>query len=246
MHAWPPFSNGADDRALDGVAEVGVGEHDVGVLAAELERDRLDRLRRRRHDTAADLGRAGERDLVDERVGDERGARRPVAGDDVEHAGGQPGLERQGGEPQRAQRRLLGRLEDDGVAGRERGPELPRRHEQRVVPRHDLTADADGLAGRVGEERAVGRVDRAVQLRRPARVVPQDRRGPADVPAGLEDRLAVVARLERAELLGVLVDQVREAVQAPRPGRSARGRSSARRRTRSARRARPRRPCRGR
>ena len=39
------------------------------------------------------------------------------------------------GELQRAERRELRRLEHDGVAGGERGPDLPDRHHERVVPR---------------------------------------------------------------------------------------------------------------
>ena len=44
------------------------------------------------------------------------------------------------------ERRRLGRLEDDRVAGRQRGADLPDRHQQRVVPGRDLGDDADGLA----------------------------------------------------------------------------------------------------
>ena len=45
---------------------------------------------RRLHDQLADLGRAGEGDLVDVRVGGQGGARLAEAGDDVDHAVGQP------------------------------------------------------------------------------------------------------------------------------------------------------------
>ena len=44
-----------------------------------------------------------------------------------------------------------------GVAARERRPELPRRHQEREVPRDDLPAHADRLAQRVVEEGRVGR-----------------------------------------------------------------------------------------
>ena len=49
------------------------------------------------------------------------------AGDDVDDALGQPGLERELGEAQRGQRRQLGGLEHDRVARRQRRRELPRR-----------------------------------------------------------------------------------------------------------------------
>ena len=54
------------------------------------------------------------------------------------HARRDPGLEHQLAEPQRGQRRLLGRLEHDRAAGGERRGELPGRHQQREVPRDDL------------------------------------------------------------------------------------------------------------
>ena len=52
-------------------------------------------------DLAPDDGRAGERDLVDARVVDQRRAGLAVAGEDVERALGEARLERQLAEPQR-------------------------------------------------------------------------------------------------------------------------------------------------
>ena len=60
---------------VEGDVEVGVGEDQVGVLAAELERDLLHRGRGARHDPPAGLEAAGEGDQVDPRVG-RRAARR--------------------------------------------------------------------------------------------------------------------------------------------------------------------------
>ena len=81
---------------------VGVVEDDVGGLAAELEGGLLGRAGDRPGDDLADLGRAGEGDLVDVRVLDERLARAAVAGDDVDDAGGQLGLLADLGEEQGA------------------------------------------------------------------------------------------------------------------------------------------------
>ena len=123
------------DRARDRRVEVGVGEDEVGALAAQLQRQALDRLRAEPHDLAARLRRAGERDLVDPRMLDEVGAGgRAVGGDDVDRAGREADLGGELGQPQRCQRRLRVRLQHDRAAGRERGRELPRRHQQRVVP----------------------------------------------------------------------------------------------------------------
>ena len=133
-------------------------------------------------DLAADHGRAGERDLRDAGVVHQGGAGLAVAGEHVQRALRQPGLERELAEAQRGQRRLLGRLQDDRAAGRERRRDLPGRHQQREVPRDDLAADADGLAQRVAEDVAGGDRDRlALDLRRPARVVAQVVDGRGDV-----------------------------------------------------------------
>ena len=63
------------DDALDRAVEIGVLEDDERRLAAELERQLLAGSRGRLADGAADLGRAGEGDLVDAVVRDERRAR---------------------------------------------------------------------------------------------------------------------------------------------------------------------------
>ena len=102
MHAWPAVLERAGQRALDRGVEVGVGEDDVRVLAAELERHALDRGRRRAHDVLADLGRAGERELVHARVRGQRRAGRPVARHDLHDAGRDARLDEQLGQPQRA------------------------------------------------------------------------------------------------------------------------------------------------
>ncbi len=133
----------AVDDALDGLVERGVVEDDVGRLAAEFEREPLRRAGQRPLDDLADVGRAGERDLVDVVVLDERLPDRRAAGQDVDHARRQVGLGDDLGQHQRGQRRGLGRLEDDGVAAGQRGRDLPRRHQQREVPRDDLAGHAD-------------------------------------------------------------------------------------------------------
>src|SRR6185436_18976230 len=57
-----------------------------------------------------------------------------------------PGGSPASGKLEDGQRCLLGRLEDGRAPGADRGRELPRRHQQRVVPGHDLTCDANRLA----------------------------------------------------------------------------------------------------
>ena len=136
-----------------------------------------------------------------------------VAGEHVERSLGEARLERQLAEPQRGQRRLLGRLQDDRAAGGERRGDLPDRHQQRVVPGDDLGADADRLAQRVAEHVAGGDRDRlALDLGRPAGVVAQvvDRGGDVALRGG--QRLAVVERLELGELVAVCLDQLGQRV----------------------------------
>ena len=212
--------------ALHGSLNVGVGQDDVGRLAPELQRDALERAPGLGADLAPHLGRAGEGDLLDAGVVDERRTGLPVAGDHVEHARRQPNLERQFAEAQRAQRRLLGGLEHDRAARRQRRRDLPGGHQQGKVPRHDLPAHADRFTARVAVH--VGRGDgehAALDLRRPAGEVADVRGRPAHVDEAREARrLAIVERLDLGELLVVRFDRVGERHHQPlTPGRGHRG-----------------------
>src|ERR1035438_6179774 len=100
----------------------------------------------------------------------------------------------------------LSRSEHAGVPGRERGSELPRRHEQREVPWDDLARNA---------ERTRPRAEPGVlELVRPAGVVEKVRGGQRDVHvAGLPDGLAVVQAFQHSELAGPLLDGPGDPVQ---------------------------------
>ena len=125
---------------------VGVVEDDHRRLAAELEVDALERVGGGARDRLAGLDVAGERDEADVRVLDEPlPDRDAVAGDDLQHARRQH-LLRELDEAEEGERRLLGRLQDLDVARRERGPHLPDRHHQRVVPGADARDDPERLA----------------------------------------------------------------------------------------------------
>ena len=96
QQSWPALSKTAYGAERGGLLQVGVGEDDVGRLAAELERDALDRRGGARHDPLPDLGRAGEADLGDVRMLDEPLADdRSLADDDVQDAFRDAGLERE-------------------------------------------------------------------------------------------------------------------------------------------------------
>ena len=204
-------------RRRRGGLEIGVGEDHVRRLAAELERDALDRRGGGGGDRAPHLGRAREGDLRDVRVLDEPlPARAPRPDDDVDDPLGKSRVERQLGEAQRRQRRQLGGLEHDRVARRERRPELPSGDHEREVPRHDQADDAERLANREGL--AAGDGDRvAEQALGRAGVVAEGVNDHRHLPARVADRLARVARLEQRELIEVGLDGVRKRAQLRRP-----------------------------
>ena len=178
-------------------------------LAAELEVHALERVRRAAGDALAGADAAGQRDQRDLGMADDRLAHAgTVAGDDVEHARRQD-VGDQLGEPQRRDRRQLGRLEHHDVARRQRRADLPDRHHQRVVPRRDLADDAQRLAP---DQRRVALAvlagQRAVQRARRAGEEAQLVGAHRHLLGGQRVRLADVDRLERGELLDVVVDDV--------------------------------------
>ena len=105
-------------RAFDGRIHVGVGEDDVGALAAEFQRDAFEvGFGGCLHDQVADLGRPGERHLIDVHVArDGRAGRRTVARQQVDHAGREARFENQFAHAQRRQRRLFGGLHHHGIS----------------------------------------------------------------------------------------------------------------------------------
>ena len=196
----------AVDDALDGLVQRRVVEDDVRGLAAQLQRQAAAGAGQRAGDRAADLGGAGERDLVQAGVGDQRRAGLAGAREDVDDARRQVGLLEDLGQQQRRQRGGLGGLEHRRVAGRQRRGQLPRGHEQREVPGDDLAGDA--------QRPGVGPVARVAELVGPAGVVEEPGGGQRDVDvARLADRLAVVERLQHRELAAALLDLAGDAVE---------------------------------
>ena len=186
------------DDALDGLVERRVVVDDVGGLAAQLQGEPPAGAGEAALDLLADVGGAGERDLVDGRRAPTTAApTSPAPGSTLSTPGGQPGLGGDLGEHQRGERGGLGGLEHDRVAAGERRRDLPRGHEQREVPRDHRADHAERLRCRAEA--------RVLQLVGPARVVEQVRRRGRDVDvAGLADRLAVVERLQHGQLAGAL------------------------------------------
>ena len=129
-------------------------------------------------------GGAGERDPVDVPVSGERSARAGArAMDDVEHAGWEPGLIGEVAEQRARERRPLGRLQHDRVAGRERRPDPPGREHERRVPRsrdrgHAGRVVADPVALATVERAGAGREAVAREVGEEADVVGRAREDP--------------------------------------------------------------------
>ena len=218
------LAGGREDARHDAVGrglEVGVGEHDVRRLAAQLQATRA------RGATAAPriTARAGRRSppvkatLSTPGMRDQRRARvLAEAGDDVEHAGREAGLLDQLGELERRGRRLLGRLDDHAAAGGQRRRELPAHQQHRRVPRRDRGDHADRLAQRVDRRsRPVGGDRLAADLvGRPREVVVVVGQ-PAQLALHLADQLAVVGALDDRDPRGVRGDQLGQPAHQPRP-----------------------------
>ena len=202
-------------RGGGGGLEVGVGEDDVGALAAEFEGDALEERRALGQDLLAHGRRPGEDDLRDAGVLDQGVARDgPVAGQHLEQTLGKSRLQGEFGQPQRGQRGRLGGLEEDGVARRERGGGAPGGDRHREVPGGDDADDAERFEDR--DVQAAGDRDLAAgqPLHSPGRVVEQVA-DVAGLPAGVADGVPGLADLQPGQFLEVFVDGGGEAAQQP-------------------------------
>ena len=191
----------ADRDRTRGAFEVRVVEHDAGVAAAELEGHLLQVLRCLRHHPLA--GRRGprERDLANERVLDDRLAGR-LPDHDVDDAFRQPALDQGLDARERRKWRRARGLQDDGVAGRDRGSDLVRRQGQRKVPRHDRAAHADRLAHHEAVRGQVRKPDvLTVNLVREVGEPPDVLAEAPGLEPRLEKRLALLLGEDRRDLL---------------------------------------------
>jgi ParB family chromosome partitioning protein len=154
------------------------------------------------------------------------GERRPgagsVAGDDIENALRESGLQRERGQTQCGERRLFRRFQHDAAAGGEGRADLPDRHQQWKIPRNDRPDHADRLAPRVGEEFIPAKaghrdVDRgAFDLGRPTGAVAEEVHRRRNVDA-LRDHhwLAVVERFDLGKFDRVRFQQIGELEEPP-------------------------------
>ncbi len=201
------------------VEEIVIFGHDVSKenvrrFATEFQRHRNDVFRRVLHDEPARRRLAGEGDLGDALVLRQRlSSFDTETVDDVEHAGRQD-VGDDVGEHHDACRGLLGRFHHNAIAGGESRGKLPRRHQQREVPRDDLSDDAERLMEMIGDrgvvefrEAALLREDTAGEI---AEMIDDERH----VGSGrLADRLAVVDRFGEREQVELAFEPVGDLVQ---------------------------------
>src|SRR5690606_35825536 len=193
---------GSED-AVHRAVQVGVVEHDERRVAAELQRELLDGGRALLHERAAHFGGAGEAELAhDLAFAQRRADLARTAGDNVEYAGGHPGFLGQHGQRQRGQRRLLGRLDHHGAAGRQRRPDLAGDHGGGEVPGRDGGGDPDGLLQHHQALAALGALqDVAVDALGFFGEPFQERRGVGDLAGRFGDRLALLGRHDGGQVL---------------------------------------------
>ena len=136
-----------DEHRQRGV-EVGVGEHDLRPLAAELQRHRavpLGRLLRRPHAPVAGEP-VNEMCSMPGCAASAAPASRPRPVTMLSAPSGKPDAGGELGDAQQRQARVLGRLHHAGVAGGERAADRAAEDLQRIVPRNDVAGDAVRLA----------------------------------------------------------------------------------------------------
>ena len=211
----PAVPEGRVNRAGDErVVYVGVVEHDERALAAHLEADVLEiALAGVFQKVCADFGGPGEQHAVDVHMPADRLTRGfAEAGRDIEDAGRQARLDRELRQPQRSQRRLFGRLQDDRAARRQRRRKLPSDHQQRKVPRQHEADDADRLLHDHRHRVLAGRRDLAERLVDQLAVPLEERRHfAADLVEAVADGFAAVEALHDREVFGVRAHEIGQA-----------------------------------
>jgi molybdopterin molybdotransferase len=190
--------------------EIGVGENDVRIFAAELERNLFEKRSACLGNFFAGHRAAGKRDRVDLRMRRDRSAdSRPRAMDDVENALWQTGFARDLAQHASRHWRELARFGDGGVADGNRRGDFPAQQIERKIPRRDQPGDAAWLAQRIIERDVIGDVrfrfgmqDRGCEKSKIADCA-------RDVERTRErDRLTGIDRLRACKLLEIALDQI--------------------------------------
>ncbi|MNQ33243.1 hypothetical protein D3C85_466680 [compost metagenome] len=157
----------------------------------------------------ADLGRADEGHGLDVRVVADQVHRVDAAVDDVEYTLGYTGFQRQFHQAHGHQRVLLGRLEDEGIAGGDGHREHPQRDHRREVERGDAGAHAQWLHQGVGVDATGDVVGQFTHLQvADAGSVLDHFQAAEHVALGVRQGLALLGGEQCGQLLDVLADQL--------------------------------------
>ena len=200
------------NQPFDRAIQIGVIKHDVRRLAAQLQSQRLARACRRLTNAAPHGGGAGKGDLVDILMGNNHLAHSAITGDNVNHTLRQSSLTANVSKKQRRQRSILRRLQHHRVAHRQRRRDFPRQHQQREVPRNDLSTHPKRL--RIGQLTLH-------QLRHAGVVIEMPLRQRHIDITRLTDRLAVVQYLQHGKEPRVFLQQPRQRIDMTRPAMAA-------------------------
>src|SRR5918993_907559 len=205
-----------DGRRSGGLLQVGVGEDDVGGLAAELQRHALYGAGRAGHDAFTDLCGTRESDLGDVGMLDESLTDlAPRAYEDVNDANRDAGLTRYALELDGGEGRELGGLENERVSRRERRRHLPARDGEREIPGNDEPDDAQRFAERHVHPTGDGYGVAEQALGHTGVVVERLGHHP-HLAAGITDRLTRVLRLQLRQVLLFGIQGVGEAAEQAR------------------------------
>ena len=141
-------TEGGRQNIVDDLLDQSGRVDDHGVDPARLGDERRDRavaFGERAIDALRDLDRAGEDDARRLRIGDERRADGAVAWRELQRVSRRAGFMQEPDRQRRDERRLLCGLRDDGVAGHERGGDLPDENRQREIPWRNANENAAPL-----------------------------------------------------------------------------------------------------
>ena len=205
----------AGEHLVDRALPFGIGEHYVRVLPTEFDRHLGDVLGGDLGDGGAGRQSPGERDEVDVgRVGQRSPQRRATALDQVDHRRGHPGFFEQMDEGDRGQGRDFTGFGDHRATRTEGGRHLPGHLQQRIVPRRDQHAYADGFAYNAADDCGVADVDEPIRFDGDEpRVVPENRCDVVDVDAALDQSLAGVPGFQLREGFLVSLQQIGDAAE---------------------------------
>jgi hypothetical protein len=161
------------------------------------------------HDFVADFGGACEGDFVDVRVMSQDCSSLAISADDVDDSLGESSLLDELAQHQSSDRGLLGRLDNNRAPSSQSRCHLPSLHQQRIVPRNDLTHNSHGLLLGIPKERPRHLKSRPSNLITITckRLIALSSKGQI-LRLGIHQGLAIVERLHQCQLLQMLFDQL--------------------------------------